>query len=55
MAQLTTENVGFMLERAGLHWPSEEVERLRYLFEPFMERLEELHSVDVGEEEVASV
>ena len=55
MAELTTEHVGFLLERAGLNLPKEEVERLRYLFEPYMERLEELHSVDVGEDEVASV
>ncbi len=55
MAQLSTEQVSFLLERAGLNLPKDEVERLRYLFEPYLERAKELHSVDVGEEEVASV
>ena len=53
MDQVSSEDFGLLLQRAGLNLTQDERDRLRPLYERFLERLKVLHSADHGEGEVA--
>ncbi len=55
MDKITPQQVRTKLERAGLKLPQTRIDQLAESLEQFRPRLESLHSVDVEQEEMASI
>ncbi len=50
---MTSEEFGYLVNRAGLILTPEESEHLKALFQPYRDQLEILHSLDLDEAEPA--
>jgi hypothetical protein len=55
MEASTPETLRLLLERSGLKLSADDMEQLRPVFEQYMKRVNELHAVDLSDEEVAGV
>ena len=55
MSTLSDDEFHLLLNRAGLTLTPAEVERLRPLFEGYLDHLRALHEADLRDEEVAGV
>lgn len=53
MTTLTDDEFRFLVRRAGLSMPDDELQELKRFYDAFQERLQPLYEADVSEEEVA--
>ena len=53
MTTLTDDEFRFLVRRAGLSMPDDELRELKRFYDAFQERLQPLYDADLSEEEVA--
>ena len=55
MTTITDDEFRFLVRRAGLSMPDDELQELKRLYDALMERMQPLQEADVSEEEVAGI
>ena len=55
MTTITNDEFRFLVRRAGLSMPDDELQELKRLYDALMERMQPLQEADVSEEEVAGI
>jgi hypothetical protein len=55
MTTLTDDEFRFLVRRAGLEMPDNELQQLRVFYDAFQDRMTPLHDADLSEEEVAGI
>ena len=55
MTTITDDEFRFLVRRAGLSMPDDELRELKRFYDAFQERLQPLYEADVSEEEVAGI